>query len=254
MKRYLLTAGIAATSLIGNQSLAGTMGVISDYWGANKKVATVTLGPDFVYQGGSQNVTLLPPFQNTYASDRRWKSVGDFGGFLGIEHTVTDWLSAQVGVAGYGDSAIPISGAVWQFTVPAFDDLHYSYRIHHSRVVFANKLLTTIPRWQAAHPYFSWEIGGAFNHAERYQEHAVISGVNPAAPFASQSHTALTWGLGIGIDYSINPHIRTGIGYQFADLGSASLGATTAATSHNATLSLSHLYTNQLRFQLTYVL
>ena len=253
MNRYLLAMWIVA-GLISNQALGGTMGALSDYWSTSKKVTTVTLGPDFVYQGGSQNVTLLPPYQNTYASNKQWKTVGDFGGFLGIELAVTNWLNTQMGIAGYGDTAIPISGAVWQFTVPAFDDLHYSYRVHHGRVVFANKLLTTMPRWQATNPYFSWEIGAAFNRAEGYQEYAVIPGVNPAAPFASHSRTAFTWAVGVGVDYSVNPHIRTGIGYQFADLGATSLGSTTAATSSSATLSLPHLYANQLRFQLTYVL
>lgn len=50
----------------------------------------------------------------------------------------------------------------------------------------------------------------------------------------------------------INSHMRIGVGYQFADLGSASLGPTLDATT-TETLVLSHLYTNQLRFQLTYL-
>ena len=56
--RYLLVTGIAV-GLINNQALAGTMGALSDYLSTSQKVATVTLGPDFVYQGGSQNVTRL---------------------------------------------------------------------------------------------------------------------------------------------------------------------------------------------------
>jgi len=54
----------------------------------------------------------------------------------------------------------------------------------------------------------------------------------------------------VGADYNINPHMRLGLGYQFLDLGKASLGPAFGATS-TQTLNLPHLYVNQLRFQFT---
>jgi hypothetical protein len=216
-------------------------------------VVTFTVGPDFVEAGQAQNVTLLPPYQNHYTSNGASQTVADAGVFLGIERVITPWLTTQLGVSGYVDEEISAQGDVWQFAVPAFDDSRYSYHIHHSRVVFTNKLLTAIPRWQAIHPYFSWEIGSAYNNAKGYQEVALDPTVNPAAPFANHSQSALTWGVGLGVDYALNSHVRAGIGYQFTDLGSASLGSTPSATSPSETLRLSHLYTNQLRFQFTFV-
>ena len=71
-------------------------------------------------------------------------------------------------------------------------------------------------------------------------------------PFANHNQSAFAWGLGVGLDYNLNQHIRAGVGYQFADLGSVSLGVT-PAESTTQTLGLSHLYTNQLRFQFTFL-
>ena len=252
MSRYLFAMGVVAISMASNQASAGTMGVVSDYWGASKKVATVTLGPDFVSQGGSHSLTLIPPFHNTYVSNESWKTVGDFGGFLGIEHPFREWLSVQTGIAGYGNTSIPITGHVWQFGVPAFDNLTYRYQVSHGRLMFSNKFLTSWNRYPGLLPYFTLELGAAFNRANHYQETPLTALALPMAPFSSHSQTSFSWGLGIGGDYIIREHIRVGLGYQIADLGGASLGLTPAETT-NQPLGVSHLWSNQLRFQLSYI-
>lgn len=250
MKQQGLWLGLG---LLAAQSLyAGTMGVVSDYWGGSKKVATLTLGPDFVYQGGSQSLTLIPPFHNTYASSKQWKTVGDFGGFVGLEHAFRDWLSIQTGVAGYGNASIGITGDVWQFGLPAFDNFTYRYEISHGRVMLSNKFLTAWRRYPGLLPYVSVELGAAFNRASGYHETPTTALAIPMTPFSNHSQTSFSWGLGVGGDYSVSDHIRVGVGYQMADLGSASLGTTPAATTHQS-LGISHLWSNQLRFQLSYI-
>lgn len=217
-----------------------------------RALATVTLGPDFVQDGRSQTLMLLPPFQNHYTSDSQTETVFDGGLFLGVERALTAQFSEQLGIAGYGDSSFTPQGDVWQFALPKYDNLSYTYQVQHSRVMLAGKVLSTLPQYQAIHPYASLELGVAFNRASVYQETALIPGVLPMPPFSNHSQTSFSYGVGLGAEYTINQHIRLGLGYQFANLGSASLGLTTAETT-TQTLSLSHLYTNQLRFQLTYL-
>jgi opacity protein-like surface antigen len=213
-------------------------------------LATVTIGPDFISPGQSQTLTLLPPFQNTYTNGSSSQTNADAGALVGVERPLTEQLSLQLGVAGYVASQITPKGDVWQFATPVFDDLSYSYHIHHARVMATSKLLTTISKYPALHPYISGEIGAAFNHASGYQEMPLVAGAVATAPFSNHNQTSFTWGVGVGADYTINPHVRLGAGYQFSDLGGASLGPTTAALTLQ-TLSLSHIYANQLRFQLT---
>ena len=217
-----------------------------------KPLVMLTVGTDFVQAGQAQALTLNPSFQNYYTNNSTTATVADAGGFVGVERVLTDYLSVQIGVAGYVNAELTPQGDVWQFAVPLFDTLSYSYSVHHSRVMFSSKLLTTVPCYQTVHPYFSWELGTAYNRASRYQEQPLISLATPMTPFANHTQSSFTYGVGVGVDYNLNQHFRAGVGYQFADLGSVSLGVT-PAESTTQTLGLSHIYTNQLRFQFTFL-
>jgi|LauGreDrversion4_2_1035121.scaffolds.fasta_scaffold53868_2 opacity protein-like surface antigen len=218
----------------------------------DRALATITLGPDFVQSGQSQTLTLLPPFQNHYTNGSQNQVVFDGGGFLGIERTLSEQFTAQLGIAGYGDSVIKSQGEIWQFNLPNFNGLSYSYKVRHARVMAAGKLLGTFPIEPAIKPYISFELGAAFNKASEYQETILVPGYKAMSPFSNNSQTSFSWGVGLGYDFSINAHIRIGMGYQFSDLGKASLGPSLDSITSNS-LVLSHLYTNQLRFQLTYL-
>ena len=216
-------------------------------------VATFTVGPDFVQKGQSQTVSISPPYSNYYTVGNAEQTVADAGGFLGLEHAFTPWLIAQLGVSGYADGGLNPTGDVWQLTEPRFDNLTYSYYVHHARVMLTGKVLSTLPTYNAFHPYFSWEVGAAFNRTNRYLETPLIPQSIPMTPFASHSQESFAYGVGVGVDYNLNDMVRLGIGYQFADLGSASLGVSPQQVNSTQSLSIAHLYANQLRFQLTFL-
>lgn len=69
--------------------------------------------------------------------------------------------------------------------------------------------------------------------------------------FASNTTTAFTYTLGAGVQRHLNPHWQVGIGYEFSDWGSSQLNRASGQTL-NSGLLLSHLYTNELLFNLTY--
>jgi opacity protein-like surface antigen len=244
---------ILALNLVSQAVLAGAQGNVGETPTTHyQPVITVTVGPDFMNAGHAQTLTLLPPFQNHYTSNNASQTVVDVGGFVGVERAISHRISAQLGVSGYYDSNINPQGHVWQFALPEFDNLKYKYRIQMARAMVSGKILTSFADYASLHPYVSWEVGAAFNRASNYAEKALIPTVIPPAPFASHSQTSFAYGVGVGLDYNLNEQIRVGLGYQFADLGAASLrGCPDALT--NQTLRISHLYTNQLRFQLTYL-
>ena len=239
-------------------AIFSTQGTASsdDYFGPQEAfyrgLATFTIGPGIVEQGEGQTLTPLPPFEKYYTSTDTSTTVVDFGLFVGFERVFSDKLWAQVGISGYADSPKKPQGHVWLFALPEFDTLSYNYKIQHSRVMAEGKFLTTVGATPALHPYLSWGLGAAFNEATGYQETALIPGAVATAPFANNTQVSLTWALGVGVDYEINAHWRLGMGYQFADLGSVSLG-TTAASTNSQTLTIPNLYTNQLRFQFTFL-
>lgn len=220
-----------------------------------RPLVTFTLGPDYMQKRQSQTIALLPPFQNSYTNTNTKPTMefADAGIFVGVESALNDRLRAQLGVSGYADSQLKIQGRVWQFGLPQFETLAYSYKVQHKRAMLEGKFLTSFRGYRMLHPYVSWGLGAAFNKASNYQETPLILGAIPTLPFSNNTQTSLAWGLGLGVDYSINRHVRFGAGYQFADLGSVSLGPTLAATTRQ-TLSFAHLYSNQLRFQLMFVM
>ena len=252
IRRFLAIMGLLTASthavLAGTEGNVGPMGEKVLY----RPLATFTIGPDFVQKGRAQTLTLLPPFQNHYTNTNSSTTVTDAGMFIGVERIFCDKLWVQLGASGYVDAQISPEGHVWNFASPQFDTLSFAYTVHHTRVMAEGKFLTTLNRYQALHPYVSWGLGAAFNQASNYQEKALIAGAVPTLPFANKNQTSFTWGVGVGADYSVNPHVRLGMGYQFADLGSVSLGPTLAAST-TQTLSFPHLYTNQLRFQFTFL-
>jgi opacity protein-like surface antigen len=241
-----------ALSIISQAASAGTMGNVAPTSSIHP-LLTFTIGPDFVKAGREQTLSLLPPFENHYTNDNTYQTVLDVGGFLGFEYAFSNQFSTQLGVSGYYDSNLNTKGNVWQFALPIFDNLTYKFKIQHARVMVGGKVLSALSSFTSLHPYFSWEVGAAFNRALNYEETPIVPTVLPTTPFADHTQTSFAYGVGVGLDYNVSKQIRVGVGYQFADFGSVSLGPTPAALT-NQSLSIPHLYTNQLRFQLTYLI
>lgn len=64
--------------------------------------------------------------------------------------------------------------------------------------------------------------------------------------------TAFVYTLSAGIQKALNSRWQVGAGYEFADWGQSQLGRASGQTL-NSGLSLKHLYTNGILFNLTYV-
>lgn len=210
--------------------------------------AGITLGAGFTRTGHAQTLSVLPPFSNHYTSEKAYQSSGLLGLGLGVEHGLTEQLSWQLGLSGYFNSNIRSTGHVWQFALPEFDNFIYDYTIQSKRVMATGKVLATIK--QSIHPYVSCELGAGFNRTSAYKETPLIIEAVAMAPFSDRTHASLAWGVGGGIDVDINPTLRLGLGYQFANLGKTSLGASPAQFTQQS-LRLPHLYSQEVRFQLT---
>jgi len=209
---------------------------------------TISSGCDLIKPGRAQTLTLLPPFQNHYTNTSPEMAIFEFGALIGIEKNFNHYFMIQSGLSAYIATTIYPEGRVWQFGLPEFETLSYAYKVYHTRLMFEGKLLTF--GHSHIHPYLSLSLGAAFNQAKYYHESPFIAGATPTLPFTSHSQTSFSFSTGLGIDYNLTSQLRLGAGYQFADLGSVSLGPTPAATT-TQTLNFSHIYTHQIRLQLT---
>ena len=207
-----------------------------------------TLGAEFTRTGHTQTLSLLPPFSNHYTSSTSYQSSALLGLGMGLERRLAEQLSWQLGLSGYFNTEMRSKGHVWQFALPEFDNFIYDYRIQSKRLMATGKLLGTVK--QTIHPYVSGELGAGFNRASSYRETPLAFEEVPMAPFSDRTQTSFAWGVGVGVDVDINTGLRLGLGYQFADLGKASLGRSPAQLSQQ-TFRLPHLYSQEVRFQLT---
>ena len=105
---------------------------------------------------------------------------------------------------------------------------------------------------QMVQPYVSGSLGVGFNRAHDFTITPKIFEEVPAPNFTDNRTTAFTYTLGIGVQKALTTNWQAGIGYEFANWGKSQLGRAPGQTL-NSGLHLSHLYTNQLQFSLSYV-
>ncbi|WP_298627026.1 hypothetical protein [uncultured Legionella sp.] len=240
----LLGSGLFCASHYVYAGGEGVSNVFSDL----RPFAGIALGAEFIRTGHAQTLSLLPPFSNHYTNNTSFQSSGLLGLGLGIERGLTEQLSWQLGLSGYFNTEVHSKGHVWQFALPEFDNFIYDYRIQSKRLMATGKLLGTVK--QTIHPYLSCELGAGFNRTSAYTETPLIIEASPMAPFSDRTQTSFAWGVGAGVDVDINTMLRLGLGYQFANLGKASLGLSPTQLTQQ-TLGLPHLYSQEVRFQLT---
>lgn len=209
-----------------------------------------SIGQNMVQKGQGQFLSLIPPFENYYAVTDKQETVFDSGVFFGMEHLIHDNYMLQLGLSANFDQDLKPHGEVWQFSLPEFNTLAYRYYISHKRFMLEGKFYQIWSSQPHLLPYLSMSLGAALNKSINYLESPLVRGAIPGLAFADHLRTSLSWGLGLGFDYKPEAHIRLGLGFQFSDLGSASLGATPASTTKQ-TLSIDHLYAAQIRGQLT---
>jgi opacity protein-like surface antigen len=234
----LLSSAAVTAAQPGDQSTVINRGIY----------ASISGGLDFIRTNGNQRLILLDSIPEYYTGHQAYKTSGSVGFGFGLEREFRSNLSWQIGLAGYFNSAVKASGHRWEFGLPDFDNFTYKYQVKSSRAVVTGKLLGTYQ--EHYHPYMSGELGASFNRASGYSEKPLLDEEFPMEPFSAHTQTSFSWGLGLGVDRDICTVLRLGIGYQFVDLGRASLGRSPVQETHN-TLSIPHLYDHQVRVQLT---
>jgi opacity protein-like surface antigen len=173
--------------------------------------------------------------------------------FIGAEWQLTpDWLIQggldYTGIAAYSAKGTLVQGA----DAISANVYNYSYNVLARQLMAAGKLLYSFK--QIYHPYIFVGLGSSFNRAYNFK-----TTVPPFLTFTRQYNDywndSFTYSIGIGIDTDVYRNVRLGLGYRFADLGTASFNyATIDTTKFNNALSQSHIYSNQVLAQLTWVI
>ncbi len=213
-------------------------------------VATLSLGPVWERSGKTQTFYLAPNIEKTYAATPRTHALMDGELFLGIQKPLFTKLAGQIGLAIATTGNATMSGNIWDDAEPQFNNYTYTYQIKHSHVALKGKLLAD--GGYIVIPWVSGSVGVGFNQAHGFSNQPLISQAIAMPNFTNHTTTAFTYTLGAGIARRINSHWQAGIGYEYADWGKSQLSPASGQTL-NSGLALSHLYTNGLLFNLTYL-
>ena len=213
-------------------------------------VITLSGGPAWYTAGTEQAFYLLPGVEKNYTANKKTNLLGTGELFLGLERALPKSLIGQLGFAVSTTSDAKVSGSIWEYADPEFDNYIYAYKVIHTGLAIKGKILADVN--QPVMPYISGSLGVGFNRAHAFERVAVIEGEIPAPPFAPNTATAFTYTVGVGLQRALDEHWKLGIGYEFADWGKSHLGRFNGQTL-NTGLRMSHLYTNELQFGISFV-
>ncbi|RUR08544.1 outer membrane protein [Legionella sp. km772] len=240
---------IVAANFLTASALAGTMGPVtqqSDWtW-----VGSFSAGPVWENGGSTQTFYLTPEIEKSYVANRSTNTLFDGEVFLGMQKIFSQTLQGQLGVAVAATSNANLSGVIWDDADSQFDNFTYRYTIQHTHVAVKGKLLVDKGYWLI--PWISASLGVGFNNARSFNGEPIIFEAVETPDFASHTQTSFTYTLGAGVQKALNQHWQVGVGYEFADWGKSQLGRAREQT-QNSGLTLNHLYTNGILFNLTYL-
>jgi opacity protein-like surface antigen len=213
-------------------------------------VGTLSLGPVWESAGNAQTFYLAPNIEKTYTANHSSHALVDGEIFLGIQKPLREKLEGQIGLAVATTGNASLSGNIWDDAAPLFNNYTYHYKVRHTHLALKGKLLAE--RGYIVTPWLSGSLGVGFNQAQDFSNTPTISQAIVMSNFASNTIAAFTYTLGVGVERHLNQHWQVGVGYEFADWGRSQLNRASGQTL-NSGLFLSHLYTNGLLFNLTYL-
>lgn len=213
-------------------------------------VATLSVGPAWSNNGRTQTFFLQEDVEKTYQARKESNVLGDGELFLGLQKAVSPTWLGQLGVAVAVTGNANLQGDVWEDADPDFNNFFYQYNVMHSHVAIKGKLIA--PDQFAVQPFVAGSVGVGFNRSHDFTIISKIFEEVAPGPFAPHTETAFTYTVGAGIQKPVSTHCVVGLGYEFADWGKSHLGRAPTQTMHTGP-SLSHLYTNSLQFNFSYL-
>jgi len=215
-------------------------------------IVTVDFSEGWTDTTQSQTFYLTPSVQNAYIAPAKQKNVVGGDIFLGWQHQLHERIQGQWGVVGGLTNHIRLNGNVLHAAYAGYDYWTYAYNISHANVGLKGKLIADTPQLKVQ-PYLSASVGVGFNRSYDFSNTPKLIQVIAAPNFASNTETAFTYTVGIGLQKTINLHWAVGLGYEFSDWGNSELARAPGQTV-NSGLQQPHTYVNAAQLNVTYVI
>lgn len=238
-------------SLTSHAVMAGTIGeVMQPLPNQGSFVGSLSMGPAWPDHGRSQTLFLTPAIEKRYQALHSTRAIFDGELFLGGQRSLSSSLLGQFGLAFARSSYAGFSGSIWDDGEPEFNNYNYRYRVAHTHAALKAKVLST--QFSLLMPWISASVGLGVNEARGYSNTPRVCEAVHNPDFDDHAQAAFTYTLGVGVQRTIHANWQVGVGYEFSDWGKSHLGAADGQTLHQY-LTMNHLQTNGVLFNITYV-
>lgn len=241
-----MAAGAAFLSCM--QAFSGGIPVDNEIPLVWSPIITLSGGPAWTAPG--QNVYLYPylPFNQVayfvHNSSTSTIAAGEI--FFGLQRMISPWAIGELGLGVAGATDADVTGTVTLNGVPNFS--YYRYKIDHGRLELKGRIIGN--SFGRVQPYASASIGAGMNQSHDYRATTINPLIYPAPWFQTKTVLSLPYTFGLGVQTKLTRQWIVGIGYEFADLGRSYLGGD--AYTHISGPYMSHYYTNELLFSISY--
>ena len=238
-------------SLISSSLWAGTMGApaivpVKDWtW-----VGSLVAGPVWARGDETQTFYLASETEKTYLSSKSSTALVVGEVFFGAQKGLSQKWLGQIGLALTATGDASFKGYIWDDADVTFNNYSYDYKVRHSAIALKGRLLFDKHEWVL--PWASASIGAGFNRTDKFMNTPLIFEAIRNNNFTHHVTNTVTYTLGLGAQAVVNQHWQWGAGYEFADWGKSELGRAIGQTL-NSGLTINHIYTNGILFNLTYL-
>jgi opacity protein-like surface antigen len=217
-------------------------------------VIGISAGPTWITGSQTQTISIEPTLTNTYTSHNtnHLFSTGEI--FLGMQKgglPLNQPLLGQLGISVVGSGNAHLGGDIWLDGDPAFNNFNYTYKVNHLHVALKGRVIANYD--SLLHPYLSASAGMGVNRAYDFAINANISEAIPPPAFRSNSTTAFTYTVGLGMQTSLTPQLQAALGYEFSDWGKTQFSPAPYQTI-NQGLTQNHLYAHEVQLSLFYTI
>ena len=210
--------------------------------------------PTWVSGNKTQTISLQSDIVKTYTASQANNVIPSLELFVGCQkplsmplmpHTFLGQLGLSVADAGNAN----LTGNIWEDADPNFDNFDYKYKVNHVHMAIKGRLIGDFGHF--VEPYLSGSMGVGFNRAYNFIITPKISAEVASPAFASNTTTAFSYTLGIGLQKTCYKNLQVALGYEFADWGKSSLSSAAGQTTSQKP-KLNHLYAQTLQLSLFY--
>lgn len=213
-------------------------------------VATLGMGAGWQASGKTQTLALTSDIEKTYTANQPKSIFPNYDLFLGVQKKIQSRVIGQFGVDIAAADHAELAGDIWDDASPEFNNYRYQYHIKHSQLALKGKLIGDFDHLVL--PWISAAVGIGFNRSFDFSNTPAISQAVASPNFSSHNTRSFTYSIGLGVEHILDKNWQVGMGYEFSDWGRSELGAASGSTT-NQTLTLSHLYTQAIMLNISYV-